>query len=431
MALLIYTEKINPRISYGFQHIFGNILGVDFSFSQDTAYFNNSSGAKIVYSEHRLTDYLNFKKHPFIDETTISDQHLAFADYEGLEIPFAVNNSFFGFDVFAASFYLLSRYEEYTLDKRDEHRRFEGTNSLAYKNGFLERPLVDEWAYAIAEIIKKTFPNFEIKKREFKYIPTLDIDRPFYFRNDGFIRRLAKFVLGGFKKDPFDVYQQVTDWDKRFNLSTLYFFLVGTKHVNDVSPGAANKLYRSVIENVVKTHQIGIHPSYFAALNPDQVETEKNELAEISGTEIHTSRQHYLMLRLPETYRALIDAGIHTDYTLAFADVAGFRASTCTPFLWYDLKLGKCTDLVLFPTAVMDQTLRKYMNLSPDNASAYIAQLMHNVKAVNGTFISLWHNESVNNFGAWRGWKTVYEQMLVLGQLKKSVMSNESEKSHK
>ena len=415
MALLVYTENLNPRIMYAFQHIFGNILGIDFSFCNDLEAFKDYDEAKIAYNERTLTDCLCFKKHPFIDETTIKTQDLAFADYNGLKVPFAVDNSVFGFDVFAGSFYFLSRYEEYIFTERDEHLRFEGKDSLAYINGFLERPLIDEWAYEIAKIIKKAFPDFEAKKRIFKYIPTLDIDRPFYFRNEGFIRKLAKFVLGGFKKDPFDVYWQVTDWDKHFNLNTIYFFLLGTKHKNDVSPGSGNKLYQSVIRQVAKNHQIGIHPSYFAALNPDEVAEEKQQLSEISGTEITISRQHYLMLRFPETYRALIDAGIKTDYTLAFADVAGFRASTCTPFLWYDLELEKSTDLTLYPTAVMDQTLRRYMALSPDEALQFITRLMQNVRVVNGTFISLWHNESINNFGVFKGWQTVYEEMLTLG----------------
>ncbi|HET8828003.1 MAG TPA: polysaccharide deacetylase family protein [Pelobium sp.] len=427
MALLIYTERLNPRISYVFELIFGNILGIDFSFCNDLEQFKSVIEAKIAYSEFGLAGCINFKKHPFMDEKTIQQQNLAFADYAELKIPFAVADSVFGFDVFAASFYFLSRYEEYISPKRDEHFRFEAKHSLAYKNGFLERPLVDEWAFKIAELIKKAFPKFEVKKREFKYIPTLDIDRPFYYETDRFVKKSAKFILGGFKKDPFDVYQQVADWDKKHHLNTIYFFLLGSKHMNDVSPGSSNKLYQSVIKKAVKTHQIGIHPSYFAALNPDEVAKEKQQLADISKTEITISRQHYLMLRLPETYRTLINAGIKADYTLAFADVAGFRASTCTHFRWYDLKLEKCTDLLLYPTAVMDQTLRRYMNLTPEEGLVFITQLMKNVKAVNGTFISLWHNESINDFGVWKGWKTVYEQMLALNH----VMLNDRETSHK
>ncbi len=415
MALLIYTEQPNPRINYVFQHIFNNILGVDFSFCTDLETFKEVKETKIAYSNIDIANCVCFKKHPFIDEKTIQQQNLAFADYDALKIPFAVADSVLGFDVFATSFYFLSRYEEYTSPERDEHLRFEAKHSLAYKNRFLERPLIDEWAYEIASLIKNTFPDFEIKKREFKYIPTLDIDRPFYFKNETLIRRLAKLALNKFKKDPFDVYQQVADWDEKYGLNTIYFFLVGTKHINDVSPGSSNKLYKAVIQQVVKNHQIGIHPSYFAALNPSEVNGEKLQLTEVSNKEISISRQHYLILRFPETYRALIGAGIKADYTLAFADVAGFRASTCTPFLWYDLKEEKTSELLLYPTAVMDQSLRRYMALQPEEASVFVAKLMDNVKSVNGTFISLWHNESINDFGVFKGWKTMYEEMLALG----------------
>jgi hypothetical protein len=415
MALLVYTEKLNPRINYVFQQIFGNILGVDYCFSYDLEAFTQHEQAKIVYCAESIPGALKFKKHPFIDEIFIKTQELTFADYDGLKIPFAVADSVLRFDVFAASFYFLSRYEEYVSTERDQHSRFEGKSSLAFRNGFLERPIIDEWAYKIADLIKDAFPNFQIKKREFKYIPTLDIDRPFYYKNESFPRKMAKLVLNGFKKDPFDIYQQVADWDAEMNLKTIYFFLVGTKHANDVSPGNANKLYRTEIQKAVKNHEIGIHPSYFAALNPAEVVVEKKQLQEISDEEITISRQHYLMLRFPETYRALIDAGIKADYTLAFADVAGFRASTCTSFLWYDLILEKSTDLTLYPTTVMDQTLRNYMLLSTDEAFSVISRLMKNVKTVNGTFISLWHNESVNDFGVWKGWRAVYQKMLALG----------------
>lgn len=415
MALLICTEKINPRISYVFQHIFGNVLGVDFSFCHDVGEFIAYDGPKIVYGQQRLTKHLNFKKHPFIDEANISEQDITFADYRDFKIPFAVKGSAFNFDVFAASFYLLSRYEEYVSTERDEHLRFQGKSSLAYKCGFLDRPLIDEWAYELAGVIKERYPKFEIKKREFKYIPTLDIDRPFYFRNEGWIKKLAKFALGGFKKDPFDIYEQVASWDHKYGLKTVYFFLMGTKHLNDVSPGGGNKLYQTVIKRAATNHQIGIHPSYYAALNPDEVISETELLAKVIDLEVKKSRQHFLMLRLPETYRALIDAGIKSDYTLAYADVAGFRASTCTPLFWYDLKAEEITDLLICPTAVMDQTLRRYMALSPKHALQYIKVLMNNVKAVNGTFVSLWHNESVNNFGVWKGWKSVYERMLTMG----------------
>jgi hypothetical protein len=173
-----------------------------------------------------------------------------------------------------------------------------------------------------------------------------------------------------------------------------------------------------VLQKIAVNHPVGIHPSYFSNISPEEIAFEKDELVFQIDKEIIISRQHYLMLDLPKTYRNLIAAGLKEDYTLAFADVAGFRASTCTPFFWYDLEKEEITDLKLFPTTVMDQTLKRYMALSIDKANLVIEELMENVKKVNGTFISLWHNESVDDFKGWKGWKKVYLNMLKMGSNK-------------
>ncbi len=415
MALLVYTEKLNPRIIYVFEHIFTQTLGVDLLFSDNQEVFERYNHAKIAYTNQPKAGALSFKKHVFMDESDIRYQPLQFADWDGLKIPFPVATSPFSFDVFSATFYLLSRYEEYLISERDEHNRFAGKSSLAFKHGFLNRPVIDEWAYIIVDIIKKDHSDFVVKKRNFQFIPTLDIDRPYYYKTDSPLRRIVKMVLCGFQKDPFDIYQQVDNWDKMFKLKTVYFFLLGNKHEHDCSPGIANELYRSLIKTTNRKHQVGIHPSYFSSQHPNEVIPEKERLEHVAGKTIEISRQHYLMLSLPGTYRTLIAGGISADYTMAFADLAGFRASTCTPFFWYDLSDEKRSDLLLYPTAVMDQTLRRYMGLSAEEALIFIEELMKNAKAVNGTFISLWHNESINDFGVWKGWKRVYEGMLALG----------------
>ncbi|WP_442794522.1 polysaccharide deacetylase family protein [Pelobium manganitolerans] len=415
MALWVYTEKLNARIAYVFKQLFGQFLGVEVAFCTDADEFATKAGAKICYASQALGHAPFFKKHPFIDEVGVATVDLTFADWEGLKIPFAVDTSALPFDVFAASFYLLSRYEEYLDAEKDVHGRYPAKASLAFKNGFLNKPLVDEWALLLSRMIKQRFPEFETKPRAFRFIPTLDIDRPYYFRNEGFLRKAAKYVLNGFKKDPFDIYEQVRKWDKEFGLQTQYFFLMGNKHANDVSPGANDKLYQKVIKEAVQHHHVGLHPSYYSNQNSGAINKEKEDLEQISGTTIFRSRQHYLMLQLPETYRNLIAAGIREDYTLAFADAAGFRASTCSPFFWYDLLLEQETDLLLYPTAVMDQTLRRYMALQPKEAIQEITSLMDAVKNVKGTFVSLWHNESVDDFGVFRGWKKVYLELLRLG----------------
>ena len=65
---------------------------------------------------------------------------------------------------------------------------------------------------------------------------------------------------------------------------------------------------------------------------------EKMRLENIINTPVTFSRQHFLRLSIPETYQNLIDLDIEEDYTMGYAKYAGFRASTCTPFYFFDLR---------------------------------------------------------------------------------------------
>lgn len=415
MKLLIYVSLINPRKKYIFQFLFTHILGIEIKISDDLNEFSTSSTPKISYAKAAIQKEIHFKETPLLTEVGIKKQDFSFAVFNHVQVPFAVENATFPFDVFAASFYLLSRYEEYIISGRDNHQRFEGKSSLAFQLGFINRPIIDEWALAIADEITKRFPDFKIEKRKFNFIPTLDIDRPYYLKTEPFYKKALKQLKQISKTDPFDVYEQVRTWDLNYKLNTIYFFLLGNKHENDPAPAIDHPLFANLIQEIGVNHQVGIHPSYFSHLNAAEVETEKNALAEILGHQIEISRQHYLLLSFPKTYRDLISAGIQADFTLAFADVAGFRASTCTPFFWYDLEKEEITSLYVYSTVVMDQTLRRYMSLSPSEATVLLKELMQNVKSVQGTFISLWHNESVNDFGPWKGWKEVYLKLLEMG----------------
>jgi hypothetical protein len=412
MALLVFTPHLNTRIAYAFQHIFENILSIDIAFTQNQETFASFEDAKISYSEGPLGDEIHFKSHPFILENAIQKIDLAFADVSGKQIPFPVKDSFFNADVFSATFYLLSRYEEYTNKERDRHNRFEGKSSLAYKNGFLYHPVIDEWAFEIASLLKSRFSDFRVTQRRFHFQPTIDIDRPYYYLTDSYFKQKAKKIRYRLDSDPFDVYQQVSDWDLQFGTKTIYFFLMSNQHENDPAPGLDHQLFKDIIKELSENHPVGLHPSYFSSENSAAIRTEKNALFKISERKISMSRQHYLMLMFPKTYRDLIAVGIKQDYTMAFADIPGFRAGTCTPFFWYDLEKEFITDLLVHPVTIMDRTLKKYLGLSPEEAINLLDKLLLNVEKVNGDFISLWHNESISGFGEWKGWKGVYLKLL-------------------
>ena len=158
--------------------------------------------------------------------------------------------------------------------------------------------------------------------------------------------------------------------------------------------------------------QIGIHPSYGSNKSTLQLKKEVERLSKVLHRDITQSRQHFLKLTLPETYRNLIDLDITDDYTMGFASQVGFRASICTAFNFYDLDTEMETKLKIHPFAIMEGTLKYSMKVSPEEAMNKIKPLIDEVKKVDGVFMSLWHNDTLNDRKIWIGWRSVFEKMV-------------------
>lgn len=175
---------------------------------------------------------------------------------------------------------------------------------------------------------------------------------------------------------------------------------------------ASKNKYRLLIKDLVDYAVVGLHPSYFTMKDAALLKKEKERLENITNNPVIRSRQHYLRFNLPETYQQLIDLEIEEDHSMGYASRVGFRAGTCTPFYFYDLDFEIQTPLKVFPFALMDTTLNDYMKLTPKQSLGKIRDLKNEVKAVNGTFITLFHNESLSNHLRWRGWRRLYESMI-------------------
>lgn len=170
-----------------------------------------------------------------------------------------------------------------------------------------------------------------------------------------------------------------------------------------------------LIRDISARFPVGIHPSYYSNDQPGRLEAEVQWLSGICGRPVTISRQHFLRLRIPDTYRRLLAAGIRADYTLGYADDIGFRAGTARAFPWFDLEREQTTVLELHPFQVMDATLKHYLGLSPAAASDRIAVLIERTRRFGGVFRPLWHNSSFAKNHGWNGWTSVYEDMLRAG----------------
>lgn len=425
--MLIYSHKLTNRLRYIFKTIFTDILLIDVDFTLDKEAFEKFTGPKINYSHTKLNSGIFFQCANILYETGINEQNISVFEYQNNKCFFGVSKeSTLPFDPFAASFYLISRYEEYLPHIKDNHERFVSNESLAFQHHFLESPLVNVWANNIAEEIHKNYPNFKFKKRTFKFISTIDIDNAYAYKHKGFLRILGGLlkaltqgnlnerikVLTGKLPDPYDTFAYQFNIHKKYNIAPIYFFLLGDYGVNDKNISIKNKAFQSLIKSLADYYEVGIHPSYASNSNNKILVKEIQRLQKITHKNVLKSRQHFLKLNLPKTYRNLIDNDIFEDFTMGYAERNGFRASICTPFYFYDLDIEMVTKLKVYPFAVMEATYQYYEKVSPESAIEKIKTIMQKVKAVNGTFVSVWHNESLSNQGIWLGWKSVYEQLL-------------------
>ncbi|MEE2700140.1 MAG: polysaccharide deacetylase family protein [Bacteroidota bacterium] len=428
--LLIYTPRITPRHKYIFKLFFEELYKVDFQITTDLDNFQKYESAKLNYSNHQFSQELFIESYGLMDEKGINQQEIN-VEFEN-DIPVfyqAQSDATMSFDVFSASFYLVSRYEEYLPFVKDSHQRFQAENALAYKHEFLQKPVVNIWAKMLIEKISQKHPQLEIGYPKYQFISTIDIDNAYYYLEKGFVRSVAGFlssifsldftglkqrvaVLLGKEKDPYDTYNMQLQLQKTHNLEVIYFILLADYGLNDKNTSFTKRKFQLLIKLLADFASIGIHPSYGSNANYKKLPKEIGRLEGITKTEVTKSRQHFLKLTLPETYNHLSDLGIKDDYTMGYASAVGFRASICSSFTFFNLDTESILPLKIHPFAVMDATLLYYLQLSPQVSLGKIKQLVKEVKNVNGTFISLWHNDTFSNFKQWEGWQSVYEEMI-------------------
>ena len=289
--------------------------------------------------------------------------------------------------------------------------------------------MVNHWAEMLKEVLLKTYPNLQFPPRKYIHTPTIDIDLAWVYKNKGLIRTLGGFykslvrrnlpeftqrlrVLLNKEPDPFDSYSYLLDLQKKYNFNPIYFILLADYGTMDKNTPFNNLKFHSLIKQIGDYANVGIHPSFASNTFHEKLGQEIERLSEILHKEITHSRQHFLMLEFPATYKNLINFGIQNDYSMGYASEIGFRASICTPFHFYDIELDKETQLLVYPFAIMDGTLRDYYEIDASLAMSHITPLIQECTKVNGTLISLWHNESLSESGRWIGWRNVFEQML-------------------
>ena len=416
---------------YVFDLTIRQLLGLDFDLTSDIDKFKAFDGPKLHYGMERIGDEPFIKAFDLLFERHVHEQSFGTVEFEGTIAPYAVldNGNLLPFDVFAASFFLVSRYEEYLSQERDQYGRFRAESTWMFKNGMLQKPLVNIWVKSLGIKLKSIYPDLPVKQPKFTFIPTYDIDAAWAYKHKGIYRTVGGFlkdlaagdmerikerhqVLRGKRKDPFDSFDFQFELQKAFKINPIYFILCGEYDTNDKNISIRKPSFQALIKRLGDYADVGIHPSFSSYLDIEKMQREIDNLSEVLHRPLTKSRQHFLRMNLPRSYQKLIELDISDDYTMGFASQVGFRAGIADTFRFYDLENDMVTNLRVHPFAIMDGTMRDYLNLDVEASLRLAKQLVDEVKAVGGTFIYLTHNETLGGEQRWVGWPEMYRQLI-------------------
>jgi hypothetical protein len=423
----IWAERESNRLRYVLDWIFTERLGLEYTITSDS---NAAIGEDHCLAYGWLGDKPSIHSSSFLWESGIQNQNeLSTNERLGLTALFYddESNCDIKYDLFAGAFYLLSRYEEYLPFKADKHDRYRAEDSILFD--VVSRPIVDEWIEALRLFLEQTW-NLSIPQRPFSYQPTYDIDIAWSYRFKGVKRTLGALmrdaaslkwnrirkrinVLSEKEEDPYNSFVFLLSQHMMDEARPVYFILSALQSSpfdKNISP--RHPRMAALISALSKSATVGLHPSYYSDKKPELLSQEKAVLEQITGVPIVHSRQHYIKLSFPDTYRSLIDAGIKEDWSMGYSTHFGFRAGTSHSFLWYDLKEERVTSLRVHPFAFMDSTGHYDLDLSPEEAFNRLRQMTVNLEACGGRLVSIMHNYSLGTDPEWAGWRAQYVSFL-------------------
>lgn len=345
-------------------------------------------------------------------------------------ISIQTNQTIINYDILGLTYWMLNRIEEIGRTDLDNHGRFPATSSHAYKNDYLERPIVDEWLYVLGQVILKVWPTVELKNLQFNMKVSHDVDAPSIcaFKSWKSVLRMmgghllkrrdvkslfTTFIVKWNSKinlypaDPYNTFDWLMDVSGKHNLTSSFYFISGR---TDKSKDADYELEHPIIQNLMKHihergHEIGLHPSYGSYQSRSVIAKEADHLRTVLAKNniIQSTlggRMHYLRWEQPGTLQAWNDAGMLYDTTLSYADLPGFRCGTCFEYPAFNPATNEILQVRIRPLIAMECTVisERYTNLGYTQAALdKMIELKVKCRAVKGRFTLLWHNSHFTN----------------------------------
>ena len=371
--LLVFCQKITARLDYAFKHVFETSIGIELSFTTTLDTFIAHSGPKMSYGKAPLGNEFFIEATDLLFEQGIQEVDINVKQWRDLPCFFEVSEkSKLPFDLFAASFYLISRYEEYLPHVKDEYGRFLVENSLAHKKKFLQIPLVDHWIGIFYKEFKASFPELPApKERKENFLPLVEVVSPYKYRNKSFFRNVYQWcksivqlnlwevvehplVLLGLRKDPWNTFEEFISMFYKMPFSLRFFFLYSKESYLDRGISTTNVSFQTLIKGVADYFEVSLLASYPSRSVGKQLGKERNNLNALIHRSVKSIRFAWGVTTVNESYRSLLAQEVIADFSLGYSSVFGYRASTAVPFFYYDLANEMSTSLKVYPVVATE-----------------------------------------------------------------------------
>lgn len=440
------TARFRAEKEWVFQVILGELLQWPYTIEWLDAEADSShpairlflpDGKVITVEDHFFSRHT---RHAYLDRAHIPDvaEHMPhpFLDGEWLTaiygrpfVALTAEGAVCGIDLFASAYFMLSRWEEYVCTERDAHGRFPAVAALAFRSGFLHRPVVNEYAALLRCLAERLQANLPESTHQYTIIPTHDVDHPVLWSNG--VDRLrtlvgslvarrnwqeARWWLRGpiwRGSDPYNTFAWLMAHSERKGRRSRFNFMGARATNSDCYYPLDTPFIRNLLKNIASNgHEAGFHPSYESFGEPDQMKAELASLQRLlpDGQRITGGRQHYLRFAAPYTWQCWENMGLHTDGSMGYSEAEGFRCGICRAYPVFNFLTRQALQLREQPLIAMDVTLALYRKYTPDQAISVLADLAATVRKHRGEFVILWHNSSLNTY-LWADWERVYESI--------------------
>jgi hypothetical protein len=427
MIIISIPNNNIPERKYILYLFFNEFLGLDYQIVENIDFeswgIELENGSRLIIEDHFFNKYpteLNYLK---LENIPSKVEYVENKFTPEDDIPIIYGNSklkiqdkkiICGNDIFASSYFMLTRWEEYVNKNRDSHDRFPAYESLAYKQGFLDRPIVNEYIDILKKMLLELDNRLVFKEHKYQLYLTHDVDELYQWKTwkqilrvalgDVIKRRSLSLAIERFaeylliikkkKKDPFDTFDWLMDKSESIGLKSRFYFMSGgTNRKYDNRYNIAEPRSLKLLKNIKKRrHIIGFHPSYNAYNDFTQFKKEKELLENIVGQKVVEGREHFLRFEIPITWQIWEDNDMEVDSTCGYADHEGFRCGTGNEFSVFNILTRKKLCLKERPLVYMDATIFNYQQYSNLEIESLLKKILD-----NNTKTVLWHNSSKNN----------------------------------